>query len=111
MKYSPPGTESIPSGQTCWAEAGGSVWIEQSAGDVLRLVLSLTWIGLIVAVMAAIVTRYRTTAPGVTKQQIKLAIFGFVTGFLCFLISGGAFLAQNSVEIVDGHGLAALPAH
>lgn len=76
------------------------VWVEQSAGasGVLRLVLSLIWLGLIVAVTAATVTRYRTTAPGVAKQQIKLAIFGFVTGFLCFLIGSCCFLAQNSVD-------------
>ena len=65
------------------------VWVEQAAGAISTLspLILLMWLGVTVAVIAAIVARYRTTRAGVAKQQIKLAIFGFVAGFLFLVIS------------------------
>ncbi|MCM8729834.1 hypothetical protein ACFO8O_02460 [Hephaestia sp. GCM10023244] len=40
---------------------------------------------ILVAVIAAILVRYRATPPGPTRQQIKIAIFGFVVGLLLLL--------------------------
>lgn len=54
---------------------------------------------LLIALIAAIVGRYRATPPGTARQQIKLAIFGFVVGI--FLILVGFFCNAMASGVVN----------
>lgn len=67
------------------------VMLDEIIGDLSTLLA----FALIAAAIAAMVVRYRRTPPGLERQQLKWAAFGFISGMLVLF---GSFIAISFLE-------------
>jgi hypothetical protein len=84
-------------------------------------VQALVAIGALLAILASQVRRYRRLEPGIERQQIKWAAFGFTTGFLLLAIAfvllalqptdstQQSMLVNMSIVLIFSVGMAAIP--